>query len=66
MIIIHRNATDDLSDLAEKANATPDCFILITGKGLTMESWELVREKLNPDVRWKITKKTYEEAVQEL
>lgn len=66
MNIIHKNATDDFTGLAELANATPDAFILITGKDITMERWEAVRSKLNRDVKWKISKKTYAEALEEI
>lgn len=64
-VFIHRDATkDDLSDLPQIANSTPNAYVIITGK-ITVLQAEIVRQ-LGPHVKWRISKKSYEEVINEI
>jgi hypothetical protein len=64
MTILHYDASQDFGDLAQKANAIPDAYVILTGKLSKQQFMEVA--KLARHVKWIVTKGTYEETVNKI
>lgn len=65
MTIIHRTPADDFTGLAELCNDTKDCYLVLTGGVFTKEQFMEVK-KLDPHVKWIISKRPFEEVRKEI